>query len=817
MPRLFSLFILILGSQILLAQAVLQGEVLNEEKEPLAFVHVLVNGDAHRGQSSDIDGQFTILDLLPQDSLVFRYLGYEDLIYYPTSNDFTGKVTITLKAKAYSLQTAEVIAGENPAHRIIKKAVMMRDTHNPDKLKSYRCQTYNKLKFDWLPDYQGMQQLRGKEKPGKIDRLRANRFDDLTGNIDRQHALMVESLTEREFLKPEHLQELVLHKRVSGFKHPTFVALANSVQPFSCYQTHISLLGKDFLNPISKGSTDNYFFVVADSLFQGPDTIFVISYQPKKGTTFDGLKGVVYIHTNGYGVQSIIGTPNDPGALHMRIEQRYQLVQDATKKLHWFPDQLNFEIEAAHYPDKFLGMKISGRSYIRKVEIEPGLKLKDFGLEGIRTAPNADVRADSVWQKVRLKPLTLKESNTYFYMDSIGEERKLDRYLTAMEVLISGLIPLGPVAVDLMQTMSFNALEEVRLGMGLKTTERFSRRLSMGANLGYGLRDKTWKYGGFMDYTLGRRKEIKAGFSYRQDIEEPAVRKFALQSQLFSSRNYAFRFDEIESYQGHVEGWLLPYTFFDFTLDKSFWRPVYSYQYGLDNDFLQRSFNFTEFRLSMRYAHGERFTRILGTRVREASLFPVLQLTYARGIEGLLGGDFDYHRLLVSAEYEYNFKTLGSTYLLVEAAWAKGDLPYQKLFDTNGLGREFRFLLDEHTFHTMDPYEFLSDQFVEVFFQHNFGAIFGKWKFIQPELSIVHNFTIGTLANPELHHDIVFNTLEKGYYEAGLILDTIVGINYFNVGTIGVGLGGFYRYGSYARPNWKDNIGVQMTLNFGML
>ena len=64
------------------------------------------------------------------------------------------------------------------------------------------------------------------------------------------------------------------HNRVSGFQDPTFVAIANEIQPLSFYDERLTFVGQEFLNPISRGSTEQYFFDLRDTLYQGNDTIF---------------------------------------------------------------------------------------------------------------------------------------------------------------------------------------------------------------------------------------------------------------------------------------------------------------------------------------------------------------------------------------------------------------------------------------------------------------------------------------------------------------------------------------------------------------
>jgi len=68
---------------------------------------------------------------------------------------------------------------------------------------------------------------------------------------------MVESVTDRNFMFPNTVQENVLHNRVSGFTNTGLVALANEVQPFSFYGDYLHILDKNFVNPVSPGSTED--------------------------------------------------------------------------------------------------------------------------------------------------------------------------------------------------------------------------------------------------------------------------------------------------------------------------------------------------------------------------------------------------------------------------------------------------------------------------------------------------------------------------------------------------------------------------------
>ena len=111
----------------------------------------------------------------------------------------------------------------------------------------------------------------------------------------------------------------------------------------------------------------------------------------------------------------------------------------------------------------------------------------------------------------------------------------------------------------------------------------------------------------------------------------------------------------------------------------------------------------------------------------------------------------------------------------------------------------------------MNNYEFLSDRFVNFYFRQDFGSLLLKTKKFHPEISLVHNIAFGSLASPELHQGIEFKTLEKGFFEGGIVVDNILRFNYMNMGYLGLGVGVYYRYGPNALPTFKENRRVQVT------
>ena len=145
MWRVFLLLLAFINTTVF-GQSV-SGVVKDGKGEPLAFVNILINGSVTDGVVSDIDGKFEVSSREQVQFLEFRYLGYETLSYYLEDKD--KPLEIVLQSTIFTLEQAEVIAGENPAHRIIKLVVKNRNINNPEKLPAFYCKTYNKLVFDF--------------------------------------------------------------------------------------------------------------------------------------------------------------------------------------------------------------------------------------------------------------------------------------------------------------------------------------------------------------------------------------------------------------------------------------------------------------------------------------------------------------------------------------------------------------------------------------------------------------------------------------------------------------------------------------------
>jgi hypothetical protein len=260
----------------------LPGKVIDEKsKAPLAFVNIIINEDNRTGTTSDINGKFTYASSIPVTSVTCSYVGYEKITVPVDKNANDKPLVIAMHESSIELGEVVVKAGENPANRIIRNVIENKKINNPENISSFTCRFYNKVIYDVYGDT-----LRNSEFSDEID-------DIFQGG----HLMIMESVTEKKYMRPDNDEEIVLGTKVSGFKHPSFAALATDLQPFSFYKDIIPVLDVNYLNPVANGSLSKYDFMVEDTLYQGKDSVFILSYQPQPGKNFEGLTGLLYINT----------------------------------------------------------------------------------------------------------------------------------------------------------------------------------------------------------------------------------------------------------------------------------------------------------------------------------------------------------------------------------------------------------------------------------------------------------------------------------------------------------------------------------------
>jgi hypothetical protein len=777
------------------------GRVIDKQsREPLAFVNIVIDG-SRNGGVTDIDGFFSLSFHSPIERIILSYVGYYQQVF---DIDMNLEIQLVqLVRRPIELAVVEVFPGENPAHRIIENAIRNRDLNNPEKMGSFSYESYNKFVFtgQFDPD------VAGTPSPALADTITGR----LMEYLEQRHFMIMETVTERRFRYPGRNNETVLASRISGFKNPMLAIIATQFQSFSFYEDYISISGSDYLSPLSPGSTNRYFFLLEDTTYTKTDSVFIISFRPGRGRNFEGLKGVLYINTNGWAVQNVIAEPaRQQEKSRVKIQQMYERIDDRS----WFPTQLNTDVEILNVPNinhfKLLGL---GRTYLRNIKLEPNLTRRDFSSYALEFSPNTIVRDPVFWNSHRTDSLSIQEENTFEYLDSISRKQNLDRRIDRFEALMNGAWRRGIFDIERKHLVGYNDQEGWRLGFGLSTNNNLSRRFSVHGNFGYGLKSETFRYGWGGEVLLDRLSNLRFGYDFYWDFLERGGSKFLENPSFLSPYNIrSFFLRDMDMLERH-RVWLGFRTLRNYLSlrfyasdDKQTTNPNYQFlPLAFDERLPANSFHFFETGLMMRLAYGEKFI-LTPTRIMAFGRdFPIWYINLSKGWDGVYRGRHNYWRAEMKLEKRFRIKMAGTQQWVLQAGYVQGEVPWPKLFTGQATYRRF-VVSAPQSFATMRMAEFVSDRYVNLFFFHNFEKLFLNREGFSPGLVLLTNIGFGSLSKPELQLGYNLKSMKKGYFESGFAITDLLGS-----GLTGMGIEFMYRYGPYAFPDFKDNFSLRLS------
>ncbi|NIK73436.1 hypothetical protein FHS56_000922 [Thermonema lapsum] len=792
---LLFLIVMLMGGGLFAQQ---KGRLIDAQtKEPLPFANIWLS-HYQRVFTTDDRGYFSLPDSLTQGTVTFYYVGYES---YTDSLPLRRRV-IALQPTSYAIGEVVVSAAEDPAVAVIREMVRRRKQHHPKFYDSYRFKSYN-------------QQLATVDLPADLyeKSLLDTETRALMDFLDKRYFFFAENISITEYKRPDYIHTKVIANKMMGFREPVFALVGEQIMPFSLYENPLKILGRTYLNPLSAGSWKFFDFTLRDTLTENRDTVLVITFEPWGQKVAEAqLRGILYVHLPDYALRGVMLRNALPSVnIDFQIHQLYEKVNG-----YWFPHQLSVDYvfnelkltlndssRAAAYPLRFVN-----RTRIEEVEV--GLPLKKKAAVAFEIHPQAHRFED--WEQIRPDSLSEKAMATYAWGDSISRATNFEKSInTLLAAAWYQSIPLlRYFEVPFQSLVSYDQYQGLRLGAALYTGHRLWAPLRVGGYVAYGFRDAAWKYGADGSLLLWKEKNLSVLGGFRHDVEEPGQLSFQhdLHYQKMTGglrRLYAERMSVVDSWRAGVAMHPLPAWQLHIGWEQGIYRPQFDYTFVPQPD--KQRFLFAESRIQLSYTFGERYAWIMGRpRLIEAA-YPQLLLAYAKGWQ--IGSEgYDYQALQGLMRWNLPLFKLAEVRLKTEAAHVWGEVPALKLMHgAAAYDPDLWFEAPEH-FQTMGLYEFLSDAYamgsVELWSPTLKLAIF------RPRLALIQRAAWGTLAKPELHANIPFQTMEKGYWESGCVLDGLYQSSAFGVSTR-IGVGVFYRYGAYSLPHAADNWVVKVS------
>lgn len=702
--------------------------------ETLPSVNILFR-DSRVGTTTDIDGHYSIDTYYATDSLLFSFIGYVPRMV-AVRRDKAQVLDVKLDPSATAL--GEVVikpSGENPAFEILRRVVRSKPANNREKLEAYSFEAYNKVEFD-------LNNISKEFTEKKIFRPFAFIFDniDSTGAKPYLPIFMTESLSEVVYRqKPRARKEFIRGTKVSGMENESISQfMGDMYQNVNIYDNFLVIFGRNFISPIADGGKGYYDYYLTDSAFVGKFWCYRLDFKPKRPQEL-AFAGTMWINDTTYAVRRMeAGIPEKANLNFVQgfwVKQEYDQVKPEVWMLT--KDELVVDLNIvrdAGKPNKHPVQGLYGRrtaSYRDFSINEPKDPQVYEGAEEVVMAIEPLSLGADFWDTHRHEQLSKKESDIYHMVDTMKQIPRFRTYIDIVNTAITGYYPLGDVELGpYFTTYSFNPVEGNRFRLGLRTSSQWSRRLELEGYTAYGTTDGVFKYGFGGRGFITKEPRLIGGLYYRLDMEQlgqstDAFRQDNILSSTFrrTPNNKLTLVDEWRAYLDRE--WFMGFNSL-LMLRRRELFPRGTLEYITFSDanepFALSSITTTEAIFSTRFAYKEKYVAGDFTRVSLGTRYPSLEVMVAKGLLGVLGGDYDYTKLSARLYHRVPVGTFGFLRYWLHAGQVFSEpLPYPLLIIHAG---NETFYFDELAFNTMNFFEFVSDRYASVYIDHHFDGLF---------------------------------------------------------------------------------------------
>ncbi len=378
----------------------------------------------------------------------------------------------------------------------------------------------------------------------------------------------------------------------------------------------------------------------------------------------------------------------------------------------------------------------------------------------------------------------------------------------------NGFFPTKYVDVDLRYLIKYNQYEAIRTGLGGQTNERLSENHRMSGYVVYGFKDHNFKFGVSGGIRLSKENNTWINLSYTDDLQETGSSVFLTDKRFFSF--FEPRLLNIDLFHHHitkslsVEHKITPFLISESRLSRSNNTPTYDYLFVVDGK-SYKEFRLSTAQLALQWNPFNKFEIKDGTEV-ETEGYPNFTVQFTKGFKDIMNSDFNFLKTDFRTIYKTSIWGKSITETTLHGGFAAGKTPLTHLYHAypNNITKATilqRFsVAGINSFETMYFNEFFSDEFATLQIKH-FLEPFRISHRYRPQLVLISRMAIGTMHHAARHQNISFDTLDKGYSEAGFEINKLL---------FGFGLSFAYRYGAYHLTEFDDNIAVKFTFNISL-
>ena len=709
-----------------------RGRVTDKDSgEGVPFVAVFFKGTTI-GVSTDLDGYYT---LETRDAgakvLVASLLGYVDEEKEVRQAGFN-TVNFELKPSSISLNAATV----KPDNRYMKWILSQIDKHrsrnNPEKHSEYQCDVYSKMELDVTnPEENLMNKAFRKNFGFVLDYVDTS----LVSGMPYLPVMISETVSRKYHrMEPAIDKEVIEASKISGMKENNVLSqFTGSLHlKMNFYNNFINSFEVQIPSPIAENGQLYYNYFLIDSLQVEGRKTYKIRFHPRKNISSPAFDGEMAIDAEEWALREVhaklLKGENVNWIRDLSVDVVNQRIGDSA----WFylHDQL--------YVDFSLTMRDSSKllSFIGKRQLEyidpvffETPSAREIAEQGynVMVMKEAGSRSDEYWAEKRPYELSEQEHNIYVMVDSIQNVKLYRDIYTIIATISTGYLDHGKLGIGpVSQFYSFNKVEGSRFKLGLRTTKDFSSRMRFTVFGAYGIKDNKFKYGGNAEFMISSLPTRKITIVAKRDYEQLGKVEGILNSDnIFTS---LFAKDGGGNRRSFVNRYSISYEHeFNENLSQTYmfaFRRVFSNRYVPMDRADGSSMNSVGTNLvhvTTRFSWEQSATRGTFEKYYITSNHPVITLDLEGSVEGVGHNDYSYFRPEITFDYRWRLPPVGTSTIRLNSGIIVGKVPYPllKLHEGNDT-----YFLDTHSFSCMDYYEFASDTWVTLFWEHNFQGFF---------------------------------------------------------------------------------------------
>jgi hypothetical protein len=543
----------------------IKGTITDNTNKPLPSVNIFIE-NTFTGTTTNDAGVYELnINKLGDYVIVYQYLGYKTLKKSVSIDTLPFTINIQLIEEEISLNEVVINSDENPADKIMRKAIEFRKA-NLEKINAYKADFYSR----------GL--IRIKNAPEKI---MGQELGDLGGGLDSTRSGIIylsETISKIEFLRPDKLKEKISASKVSGDDSGFSFNTAVDVD-FNFYENTIEL-GNQIVSPIANNAFGYYRYKLEGVFYDDKGNLInKIKVTPKRDNdpVFSGYVYIVEDQWTFYALElDLTGTQaRIPAADIISLQQDFSYSET---------DQIWAKIsQTIDFKYGIFGIKGDGRfTYVySNYDFNPEMTKKDFGREILSFEDEANKKDSIYWKTIRPVPLTTEEITDYVRKDSIQVVRESKTYKDSIDG-VNNKFKLGKLISGYnysnsyknwnagisspISTLTFNTVQGWNAnidGYYRKNYDEYKRYLSINGTFNYGFSDERLRGTLRTTYKFNNIKRpflsVSGGVTTQQfNASEPISRIINTSFSLFDEKNYMKLYDRsfaevaysIESFNG---------------------------------------------------------------------------------------------------------------------------------------------------------------------------------------------------------------------------------------------------------------------------